>query len=282
MPRNKSASLDTLHALIAGRGDLLSRIAAPLWSRVGRLISPAELSWAYALLGEQGPEVLIQALSETEALDSTSGALNARGLARFISSLLDGSAAPLPHESQPPKLVWTLPNSHPSHAVRGQSYLENCIELIGDATETLTLVSPFVDPAGIGTLSSALIGALSRGVDVRLFAHDALNLATPTSRALEELRREASRTKAHFSVYSAETGMGRDRLFNPLFHAKLIVCDDRALLLGSANLTSYALGSNFEAGVILGKAAAKEALFILDGILHAKTVYLVFRTDVSD
>ena len=70
-------------------------------------------------------------------------------------------------------------------------------------------------------------------------------------------------------------------MLNPLFHAKLVVSDDRALLLGSANLTSHALGSNFEAGVLLGEGAAKEALFILEGILHAKTVYLVFQTRVQ-
>ena len=48
--------------------------------------------------------------------------------------------------------------------------------------------------------------------------------------------------------------------------------------LPSANLTSYALGSNFEAGVLLGESAAKEALLVLEGILKAKSVYLVFRT----
>jgi phosphatidylserine/phosphatidylglycerophosphate/cardiolipin synthase-like enzyme len=120
------------------------------------------------------------------------------------------------------------------------------------------------------------------GVTVRLFAHDALNIGTPTSRALEELRRAAERAKTDLSVYSAEAGTGRDRTLNPLFHAKLVVCDDRALLLGSANLTSFALGSNFEAGVLLGEAAAKESLFILEGILHARTVYLVFRTTLSN
>jgi phosphatidylserine/phosphatidylglycerophosphate/cardiolipin synthase-like enzyme len=95
------------------------------------------------------------------------------------------------------------------------------------------------------------------------------------------LRREAERSKSDLSVYSAESGTGRDRLFNPLFHAKLVVSDRRGLLLGSANLTSYALGSNFEAGVLLGEDAAKEAIFILEGILRAKTVYLVFRTSAE-
>jgi phosphatidylserine/phosphatidylglycerophosphate/cardiolipin synthase-like enzyme len=118
-------------------------------------------------------------------------------------------------------------------------------------------------------------------VAVRLFVHDALNIGTLTSRALEELRREAERSQGDLSVFSAEAGAGRDRLFNPLFHAKLVIRDDQALLLGSANLTSYALGSNFEAGVLLGEAATKEALFVLDGILDAKSVYLVFRTGLS-
>ena len=67
-------------------------------------------------------------------------------------------------------------------------------------------------------------------------------------------------------------------MLNPLFHAKLVVSDSRALLVGSANLTSLALGSNFEAGVLLGENAAKEALFILEGVLRAKTVYIVFQT----
>jgi phosphatidylserine/phosphatidylglycerophosphate/cardiolipin synthase-like enzyme len=123
-----------------------------------------------------------------------------------------------------------------------------------------------------------LTAALSRDVVVRLFVHDALNVGTLTSRALEELRREAERHKSDLSVYSAEAGVGRDRLLNPLFHAKLIVSDKRKLLLGSANLTSHAPGSNFEAGVVLGRSAATEALFILEGILQANTVYVVFQT----
>jgi len=150
--------------------------------------------------------------------------------------------------------------------------------LINEATGSLTLVSPFIDPAGIGTLSMPLLEALSRRVTVRLLVHDALNIGTPTSRALEELRREAERSRFDLSVFSAEAGVGRDRVLNPLFHAKLVIRDDQALLLGSANLTSCGLGANFEAGVLLGEASAREALFILDDILNANGVYPVFRT----
>jgi hypothetical protein len=159
MARDEGSSFDTLRALIAGREDLVSRIAAPLWARVGRPLD-AELSWVRSLLGENGPEILILALSRFDALDRNTTVLKARGLVRFFSSLLgEGDSASV--ASNQPELVWTLPNAHPAHTVRGRSYLESCIRLINEATEALVLVSPFVDAAGIGTLLSPLLGALS-------------------------------------------------------------------------------------------------------------------------
>jgi phosphatidylserine/phosphatidylglycerophosphate/cardiolipin synthase-like enzyme len=277
MPKDETRALKTLTALVAGREDLVSRIAAPLWARVGRRVD-SDLSWARPLLGDRGPAILIQALDGFSALDHESGALKAEGLARLLSTLLGNSdSAPSPPNA-PAELVWTLPTSHPASTVRGQSYLEHILGLINETSATLTLVSPFIDPPGIGTLLLPLTSALARGVKVQLFVHDALNLATHTSRALEDLRREAQSQEGDLSVYSAEAGTGRDRPLHPLFHAKLVVSDNRKLLLGSANLTSPAFGSNFEAGVLLGSDAATEALFILEGILRANTVYLVFQT----
>jgi len=266
-----------LAALTSEHDDLVSRIAAPLWSRVGRVIDEADLTWARALLGENAPRLLILSLREFEAFDPRSGALSARGLSRMIGALLD--VAPSREVSvNTPELVWTLPHSHGAHTVRGRTYSDCCLRLIDEASESLALVSPFVDAGGIGVILGPLLAALSRGVVVRLFVHDALNAGTPTSRALEELRREAERIQGALSVFSAEAGTGRDRLLSPLFHAKFIIRDDQALLLGSANLTSCALGSNFEAGVLLGESSAREALFILEGVLTSKTVYLVFST----
>jgi phosphatidylserine/phosphatidylglycerophosphate/cardiolipin synthase-like enzyme len=282
MDKRVDFPLDTLNALVAEREDLVSRMAAPLWSRVGRPLEASDLLWVRALLGEQGPEILIDALRELGALDVKTGALSARGLLHLLSFLLRNSDSTETTPTQPPELVWTLPYDHEARSVRGQTYVDTCIRLINEATESLTLVSPFVDPAGLGAVYSPLLEALSRGVGVRLLVHDALDIGTPTSRALEELRREAERMRTDLSVYSAEAGSGRDRLRNPLFHAKFLIRDRHALLLGSANLTSHALGSNFEAGVLLGRAAANEALHILEGVLRARTVYLVFRTKVCD
>lgn len=85
-------------------------------------------------------------------------------------------------------------------------------------------------------------------------------------------------TRIWIAIVVAGALTGRDRILNPLSHAKLVIRDERAVLVGSANLTSHALGGNFEAGVLLGGAAAEEALFMIDGVLRAKTVYLVFQT----
>jgi len=266
-----------LLALTSEHSDLVSRIAAPLWSRVGRKVDEGDLNWARTLLGESAPQLLMHSLQQFGALDAHSGALTARGLSRMICALL-GVATTDASPVRSPELVWTLPQSHPAHTVRGQAYPESCLRLINEASESLTLISPYVDPGGIGIILGPLTAALSRAVVVRLFVHDALNVGTPTSLALEELRREAERIRGDLSVFSAEAGPGRGRLLNPLFHAKLIVCDDQTLLLGSANLTSYGLGANFEAGVVLGPSSAREALFILDGVLRSQAVYLVFST----
>lgn len=111
---------------------------------------------------------------------------------------------------------------------------------------------------------------------VTIITHDALNATSLTSQALEELRREAERAKGQLTVFSADAGAGSDRLQYPLLHAKLVMADQSRLVLGSANLTSYALFHNLEAGILLGRAAAKEASAIIGELIKAHLVYLVF------
>jgi cardiolipin synthase len=272
------AALSIIIGLVAGDDGLISRLAAPLWARVGRPLVLGDLSWARPLLGNNGPEILLRALAVVGAIDTSTSVITARGLARFISTLVGDNSPRLTSQESIVKTVWTLPRSHPACSVRGRSYLETSLNLINQSTKALALVSPYLDPGGIGTLLSPILAALNRGVSVKLFAHDALNIGTKTSYALEQLRTEASRLRVRLSVYSAEAGNGKDRIDNPLFHAKLIICDGTKVLIGSANLTSFALGSNFEAGVLLGEPAAREALFMIDGMIQSNTVYLVFQT----
>jgi HKD family nuclease len=271
------ASFQTFQKLLGSQTDLISRVAASLWSRVGRPTSVDELRWIEPLTGNTGPKLLHEALSATGAITGDRQLLDARGVATFCVLLLGGESKSDADESDVPGLVWTLPGSHAGHTTRGGSYASALIALIESARKELILVSPFIDELGMGRLTSALLGALRRKVEVILLTVNATNIASFTSRAVEVLRREAERAKVNLSVYTADPGVGRDREIQPLIHAKLVIADGAQVLLGSANLTSYALTTNFEAGVLLGTTAAEEARAVVATLLKTRTVHLVFR-----
>lgn len=107
---------------------------------------------------------------------------------------------------------------------------------------------------------------------------NATSIASLNSRAIESLRREAERAGVKLSVFTADPGVGRDRELQPLVHAKLVVRDRAEILVGSANVTSYALTTNFETGVLLGRAAAEEAHAVVMTMLQSRPVHLVFQT----
>jgi phosphatidylserine/phosphatidylglycerophosphate/cardiolipin synthase-like enzyme len=268
-----------LQSLLGPDPDLIARLAAPLWARVGRPLAVTELGWVRALVGEQGPAALWNALQELNAVAGFPPRLQAPGLARLFSHLLALDEVKGQEEQQaPPRLVWTLPTAHISYASRGGTYREAVIELIHQARQQLVLVSPFLDSVGIGRFLSPLMNALLRRVKVVVLTHDALNIASFTSRAIEELRQEAERARVNLTVYTGEAGSGRDRFTHPLLHAKLVICDHTRILVGSANLTSHALSVNLETGVLLGSTAAQEALAVIDGVIDTRCVHLVFCT----
>src|SRR5262249_38059607 len=114
MPETPITAAGTIFAILANDDAVISRVAAALWARVGRPLAQPDLSWTRPLLGNSGPEILLRALSESGAIDATSSVLTARGLARFIASLLGDRSTNLSSEVNIPKTVWTLPRSHPS------------------------------------------------------------------------------------------------------------------------------------------------------------------------
>jgi len=276
-----ASSIVSLRARLGRDAELVARLAAPLWARVGRTIGPEDLSWTRTLAGDGGPHLVWDALGEAGGVTAPPSRLDAGGVARLCAALLSPDNAVTQGDNSSdklPRLVWTLPCAHSGHASRGSGYREAIINLIGRTRERLILLTPFVDLAGVGGLLGPLLSAMLRGVEVTLLTHDALNIASYTSRAIEELRREAERIGGNLSVYSGESGTARDRQTHPLLHAKLVICDRQVILIGSANLTSHALASNLEAGVMLGAEAAEEAVPIVDEMIAANCVYLVFRT----
>jgi phosphatidylserine/phosphatidylglycerophosphate/cardiolipin synthase-like enzyme len=270
----------SLRSLIGGTEDSLARFGAALWARVGRLLIAEDLGWARSFGREDAPQIVWAALSQSGAVSGAPSILRAAPLSRLLLAIAAPDTTPATEAHEPPsRLVWTLPQAValaiPS---RRGTYLEAFVCLVDACREKLLIVSPYLDSRGVGFLFTPLLNALDRGVRVMIVTHDALSAPSLNAAAVEELRREARRVRGELAVYSADAGAGADRREHPLLHAKLVVADEARLLLGSANLTSYALSSNLEAGTILGPVAAGEATTVIGALIRSGMVYLVFST----
>lgn len=225
--------------------DKLRRLGQALWMMLERPVNPAGLVWARGLLGERGDEVLWSALVAGGVVVQPEYRVQAAKLAAMLSVLANAPDLGLP------RLVWTLP---PDLGLTNleDSYSSTAIALVDASSETLTLVSPFMEAKGVGRLLESLLAALKRGVHVTVITHGASDLSSYVSSALEELRREAQGLPGILDVYS-----GRDDL-PVLLHSKLVVTDNVRSIVGSANITDRGFGENLEAGVMLGEKQTSE------------------------
>lgn len=244
----------------------LARLGAALWYMVGKQVGLRDLAWASALLGQDGDRLLLRALEESKALSSEQ-VLDPRVLARFLEQV---SSPKNSASRRIPRLVWTLPPQHAMAEKLGCTYAGAIIEVIGEARDHIFMTSPFLQEEGISPLRNALLEALSRGVIVTILTHDADNLTSSQSIALEELRREAERLGRSLRVYTAAAST------NSLLHAKLVVADGCKMVLGSANLTRPGLSQNLEAGVVLGERESLEMMRILNALIKGNLVTKVF------
>ncbi len=293
-PRRASSdgtgAVDRLLEALAADEALLARFAAALWARVGRPVDPESLQWARNLFGdERAPDVVLRTLLREGVLPrgELPAVLEAGPLSRLLLRLATGEEAATPDlEEASPRVVWTLPAALRAGGTGGRgvtpgatSYLEAAVSLIDGARDRVVLVSPYVEARGVGLLFERLADAMARGAKLVLVTHEASNLGSANSHAIEELRRAAERVDGDLAVFSAGgAGVGGDRTTHPLLHAKMVIVDERKVLLGSANLTRYGLGANLEAGTVLGREAAVAAAVMADALLESGLVRRAFST----
>ena len=246
----------------------LARLGAALWFKVGSRIGIADLGWALPLIGQDGDRLIWEVLKEGSAL-SADGTLEPGAVARLLDELSPRKRSLL---GEVPRLVWTLPPQHPQAEKLGTTYNEAILEVIKETRGRLLMTSPFLQEHCIASLMETLVEALGRGVKITVLTHEAENLASSQSVALEDLRREAERLGKSLSVYTAVTPAGS------MLHAKLVLADGRRMILGSANLTGPGLEQNMEAGVVLGEKEASEIWMVVDGLIAGGLVKLVFDT----
>ncbi len=249
------------------RPDGVRRLAQALWMMVGQPIGPASLLWATALLGWKGDEALWEALLEEGCVEGLDRRLHPAPLSNFLCRLWDATPG-----LEIGSLVWTLPEQLSIQGIKRDSYASAAMELVAASTGSLVMVSPYLEPRGVGLLTEALLDALRRGVDVVLLTHDAQDLSSLASASLHALRREGVGLPGKLIVYTASA--------EPpvLLHFKIVAADVTKAIVGSANLTGKGLGNNLEAGVVVGSRAAAEIVRVIHEAIAGGLATKTFST----
>ena len=133
-------------------------------------------------------------------------------------------------------VVWTGPESGVSSSRLTAAAV---IELINAARSEILLVSyaTHTEPS----ITAALSAAAARGVAVTLLAER--HEDNPSYTALGTPFPGLGALRLHWPAKSRPPGAA--------LHAKIIVVDDQVALVGSANLTSRAMESNLECGILI-------------------------------
>jgi phosphatidylserine/phosphatidylglycerophosphate/cardiolipin synthase-like enzyme len=251
------------------RPDGVRRLGQALWMMVGEPVRLGDLVWARGILGDRGDTLLWQALCERGALSEHDSRLQAWRLASFLSVLWDAS---LEAEASG-RLVWTLP---PQLAVAGvirNGYVSAAARMIESAEHRVTIVAPYLEPRGMGSLHRQLVDTVVRGVSLQILTHGVEDLASLASSSLEYLRRDCVGLPGRVRVWTATPSA------NVLIHLKAVVADDRGGIVGSANITAKAFGANVEAGVMLGPQEAGEFTRVFDEIVTSDLVSLAYTNE---
>lgn len=158
--------------------------------------------------------------------------------AQYVAGMLDGAAAGMfrAREQQSVSVAWTGPESQ----VRSARLTSAAVtELIDSARSSIMLVSyaTRTEPS----LDAALSAAVARGVEVTLVAERQAD--NPRYSGADTPFPDLAALRLHWPARSRPPGAS--------LHAKIIVVDSAVALVGSANLTSRAMESNLECGILL-------------------------------
>jgi cardiolipin synthase A/B len=181
----------------------------------------------------------------------------------YLAGLLTGTARAVERarRHQSVSVVWTGPQSSVSSSRLTAAAV---IELISAARSQILLVSyaTRTEPS----ISTALSAAAARGVTVTLLAER--HEDNPAYTALGTPFPGLDALRLHWPASSRPPGAA--------LHAKIIVVDDQVALVGSANLTSRAMESNLECGILIRGGPQPRA--IRDHITGLQAAGLLLRS----
>jgi phosphatidylserine/phosphatidylglycerophosphate/cardiolipin synthase-like enzyme len=156
----------------------------------------------------------------------------------YLSGLLTGAAraVELSRRNQSISVVWTGPESEITSFRLTAAALT---ELIDSARSSILLISYATQAEP--SLRSALTAAADRGVELILLAER--HADNPSYSGSDTPFPGLDALRLHWPASLRPPGSS--------LHAKIIVVDDEIALVGSANLTSRAMESNLECGILI-------------------------------
>jgi phosphatidylserine/phosphatidylglycerophosphate/cardiolipin synthase-like enzyme len=160
----------------------------------------------------------------------------------------EGAAWVLGRRSVESEILWEVVASLPAGAALPlglhRTTGETMVGLASSAEHRLRFAAPYVDEAGIGYLTDAIVSATRRGVTVDVFDSPEWEPARAAIRALANAI-VAGGEYARFRLVRAAVDA-------PFAHLKVLVVDSSAAYVGSANITAAGLaGRNLELGVLV-------------------------------
>lgn len=222
-----------------------ARIVATRWAR--QLPREFARDLAAALRGGHSALSELQvrtALPASAAAARTGQSLADQGDAAFAAGVLTGH---LDASAQAPQVtpVWTGPES-----VGGQGRLTLAVmaDLLDEAEHEILLVSYATMPSR--DVRNALSAAADRGVQITLLLERPTD--NPNFRGQSDPFPGLQARRLVWPTSARPSGAS--------MHAKLMVIDRRLALVGSANLTGYALERNLECGLLVRGGAVPDAL----------------------
>lgn len=159
-----------------------------------------------------------------------------------------------------------------------RSYPEAIDSIARRAEARLVLVSPYLEDHGLAIVENSLVDAMLRRVKLIVVTTDVTNLGSRNSRALEGLRRAATRIGGSLTVREVSPNVqGQGSL-----HAKYVLADDRWVVLGSANLTRQGLERNIELGIVCGSDVASQVHEFTEMLLRSERSRARYAVDGNE
>lgn len=127
--------------------------------------------------------------------------------------------------------------------------------LIISAENELWIVNPFFDVFGTASILPALVSTASRGVVIKIVTREIFeeeknwSLLDSLKLLISKFEDEKIIDKLEIRDFFKRSGTTRRQIY--ALHSKLVLSDESACYIGSANVTEAGLKSNFEIGVVI-------------------------------